>query len=194
MKYKSHGTLMQEVEKFDFQKIDVLSIIKVIARLPHLKKDSENQTWFDISNGRLRTDEIIPEDQDEEFLIDNNYQVIKFFSNNQEFYLEQELNDVFVSVNEQIKQIAGIEYVHLHSMKHFYVEPHTDGNLVLIVNITCPLGQETSNFGFKIGDNCFQPTVGKDIWLDTNLIHSAWNYSNSEWKFLAISIHRDYVN
>ena len=194
MNYIFYKMLLSKIQKFNFLNFNVTEQIQIAASNPYLKKDSENQTWFNISNGQLFTDEIIPKDQEEEFPLDNNYQVIKFFSKNQEFYLDQDLHNVFFLVNEQIKQIAGIEYVHLHSMKHFHVEPHVDGNLVLIINVSCPLNREIFDFGFKIGDDCFQPTVGKDIWLDTNLIHSAWNYSNCEWKFLAISIHRDYVN
>lgn len=193
MKYTYYNDLIDEINKFDFSSLDLKYIVKELKKNNISKKTSEDQTWVDISDGILLTDEIIPNDQETVFPKDNDYQLIKFFRNNPEILLDESLNKIFFHFNSKIKKIKGIEYVHIHSMKNFCIDRHTDGNIVLIKNIRCPQQTDVDEFGFLIDKEIFQPTIHEDIWLDTNYIHSVWNYSNQEWKCLTISIDRNFL-
>lgn len=191
MNYIFYERLTEELKKFDFRSF---SLKNKLETLPFLKKDSDNQTWFDISDGVLKTDEIVPYDQEDTFPAEFDYQVVKFFNRNADFYLDEFLQNTFSEFNNSLLTIEGLEYVHVHSMKNFIIHPHVDGNIVLIINLTCPSNCHIDNFGFSIDNNTFQPRVGSNIWLDTNLIHSVWNYTNEEWKFLSISIDKNFIN
>jgi hypothetical protein len=190
MNYIFYERLIEELKKFNFRSFILKNKLET---MPFLRKTEDNQTWFDISDGILKTDETIPSDQEDTFPTEFDYQVIKFFNKNADFYLDDFLQNKFSELNNALLTVDGLEYVHVHSMKNFIIQPHVDGNIVLIINLTCPTSCHIDNFGFSIDNNTFQPKEGHDIWLDTNLIHSVWNYTNEEWKFLTISINKDFL-
>jgi hypothetical protein len=192
MFYKNYHTLLNKLNIDYFLKLDVSDIVNEIKKEPVFKKSQEHQTWFDISNGILQTDEIIPDDQDDCFPMENDYQVLKFFSREKNFKTNTVLNNYFDEINSVLLKFPEVEYVHLHSMKNFCIESHTDGNMVLIVNLIYPNTVNTDLFGLQIDQQLIIPSY-KDIWLETILDHSAWNFTNQEWKFLAISIDRQYL-
>jgi hypothetical protein len=191
MIYNNYSKLLEGIQKY-FLNLDVSNIIEEIKKETILKKSTEDQTWFDISGGNLHTDEDTPEDQDIKFPIENDYQVIKFFNNKNNFKIEKTIDKFFRDVNLFLLSFPEVEYVHLHSMKNFCIDSHVDGNIVLIVNLNYPAMSTTIECGLKIDQEFYAPSL-ETVWLDTNLLHSAWNYTNKEWKFLAISIDRQYL-
>jgi hypothetical protein len=65
MIYKNYYNLLNKLNIDYFLKLDVYDIVNEIKKEPVFKKSQIHQTWFDISNGVLQTDEIIPDDQDD---------------------------------------------------------------------------------------------------------------------------------
>jgi len=193
MIYKNYSKLLEGIQKHYFLSLDVSSIIEEIKKETILKKSPEDQTWFDISGGNLYTDEDTPEDQDTKFPIENDYQVIKFFNNKNNFKMEKTIDNFFRDVNLFLLSFPEVEYVHLHSMKNFCIDSHVDGNIVLIINLNYPAMSTPIECGLKIDQEIYTPSL-ETVWLNTNLLHSAWNYTNQEWRFLTISIDSSYLN
>lgn len=191
MKFIDEKNLNRNLIDLKLLELDLIFDLLTSSNFTH--KERDNQTWLQILNGKLLTDEIVSEDQETVFPHHYNYRVIKFYQSAFGFKLDSHLFDIFFELNESLSQIKGLEYIHIHSMKNMLIDCHTDGNLVLIKNLNCPTSVSLDQFGIKIGDHVFQPETGYDIWLDTNLVHSVWNSSNQEWKFLAISLDRNYI-
>lgn len=188
--YRYHDSLMSELNDFDFVNFDFVPVVNtLISNTKMLIKKFD--TWVDVTDGVHHSDGI--EDRGIIFPTKYNWKLIKFYENQEDFYLDNELHEIFKDLNCKLKNIKGIEYVHIHSITNFYIEPHTDGNLVLLINLITPENQSQKNYGLKILDTIYQPNSNELIWLETRDIHSAWNFSNTEWRFLAVSIDRQYV-
>ena len=188
--YIFNGQIMEEVYNFDFLNLDCESVVDQLKKDLTIKKI---QTFIDVRDGIITTDEEDLEDADTVIPNTYNYRLIKLFENRQDFYPDNYLINLFSNFNSKIKKIKGIEYVHVHSMPNFIHPTHIDGNLVMMINLKTPIDQNEKNFGLKVADKIYQPRCGEVFWLETSLPHSAWNFSNSEWKFLTISIDRNFV-
>lgn len=189
--YIFHDRIMKEIFDFDFLNLDCESVVNQLKNNLIIKK---LQTFIGVKDGIITTDEEDLEDADTVIPKTYNYRLIKLFENRKDFYPDDYLKNLFFDFNSKIKNIKGVEYVHVHSMPYFIHPTHIDGNLVMMVNLKTPINQNEENFGLKVADRIYQPRCGEVFWLETNLPHSAWNFSNIEWKFLTISIDRNFVS
>lgn len=204
-RFDDYLTLLHHVSNFNFFDVDCKSIIKKLQKNSNLKK---HETWVTVHEGILLSDEdhsdlSVGENLNLEykavtgdyyqFKKENDWQLIKFYNQHSDFYLDRLLVDIFGEFNERVSYLTSIEYIHLHSIHNLKINTHTDGNMVLIINICCPKEQDIKDFGLMIGDDFYQPRDKDVLWLDTDIPHSAWNLSNLEWKFLTVSINRKYL-
>ena len=91
-----------------------------------------------------------------------------------------------------IKKIPGVKSVQLFLMKNIEVLAHQDGSNNNIKRILFPLDipniTDVDKIGIKVAEETIIPVPKKLIIFDGSAVHSAWNYSNYEWKFLSIDI------
>lgn len=193
MKYIHEEMLHSVIDRHSLHFLHVQELCHLASNNIQNKKHPDLQTWFSIVDSNFTTDEDTPIDQDTKFSSDDFYQVVKFYSSLENFKLDYPLNEIFNPIISDLKKLPGVEYIHLHSMKHFCIAEHVDGNLVLLINLSCPVIDDVKQIGLSIDTKVILPKKNEKIWLDTKLPHSAWNYTKLEWKFLAISIDRLYI-
>lgn len=189
--YRNYNKLIKEIRNFNFLDLDLKLLTEELNRNRKLKN---YETWIDVRDGIHATDGVLPEGQTTTFPKGYDWQLIKFFEDRPDFYLDTTLKTIFEEFNRKIRTIKGVDYIHIHSMTNFSIPEHVDGNLVLLIHLECPQNYEPKLFGLKVDNKLFQPKTGDLFWLETNLSHSAWNFTHSEWRFLAVSIDRYYLN
>lgn len=117
------------------------------------------------------------------------------------FQLDENLDETitthFKNLISVVSNLKGFKILQISSMHNILVSPHTDdypNTLRCLLTIECPENQNIDLFGIE-SNGVKLPINQCDIHIfNAANSHSAWNYTDTKWKFIILDIEKSFFN
>jgi hypothetical protein len=109
-----------------------------------------------------------------------------------ELTIDPIIKNYFDSFIQESSQIQNIKSIQLFIMNNIEVLGHTDSDNCQVQRALFPIevpDNTDNNLIFNIEKNKIVPTPGEVITFSGAVIHSAWNYTSKDWKFLSVDFY-----
>jgi hypothetical protein len=109
-----------------------------------------------------------------------------------ELTIDPIIKNYFDSFIQEVSQIKNIKSIQLFIMNNIEVLGHTDSDNLQLKRALFPIevpDSTANNLIFKIEKNEIIPTPKEVISFSGAVMHSAWNYTSKDWKFLSVDFY-----
>jgi hypothetical protein len=109
-----------------------------------------------------------------------------------ELTIDPIIKNYFDSFIQEASQIKNIKSIQLFIMNNIEVLEHTDSDNLQVQRALFPIevpDSTANNLIFKIEKNEIIPTPKEVISFSGAVMHSAWNYTSKDWKFLSVDFY-----
>jgi hypothetical protein len=189
---------MNDIEKFQSLVLSncfdssTNSIVALFKKL-NISICNEKNVWFyaDMQSNQIGTSEKEIDFKLDEMVKGNGYiYVCRIYDD--ELTIDPIIKNYFDSFIQEASQIQNIKSIQLFIMNNIEVLEHTDSDNLQVQRALFPIevpDSTANNLIFKIEKNKIIPTPEEVISFSGSVIHSAWNYTSKDWKFLSVDFY-----